>query len=199
MPPSTVARRSKGVDRESAVIAAAVELIAEQGLANLRMSDVAQRAGMTVGHVTYYFPSKNALLIRAIRHSEMQFHRDVERRLSRRADPWSRLRSLIEAASANGPHDPGWVLWFEVWSMAVNDAEVGAVQRELAAWWTNTLADTIRYGVERDVFHPDDKDHAVAVLSALTNGVSVQLSLGDEGLTAKRAVQLVMDTAARLL
>ena len=34
--------------------------------------------------------------------------------------------------------------------------------------------------VERDVFHPDDEAQAVAVLSALTNGVSVQLSLGDE-------------------
>jgi AcrR family transcriptional regulator len=199
VPTSAVARRSKGADRESAVIAAAVELIAEEGLANLRVSDVAKRAGMTVGHVTYYFPSKNALLIRAIRHSEMEFHRDVERRLARRADPWSRLRSLIEAASANGPNDPGWVLWFEVWSMAVNDPEVSAVQQELAAWWSDTLADTVRYGVERDVFHPVDEAQMVAVLSALTNGLSVQLSLGDERLTAKRAVQLVMDTAARLL
>ena len=181
------------------MIAAAVELIAEQGLANLRVSDVAERAGMTVGHVTYYFPSKNALLIRAIRHSEMEFHQDVERRLARRADPRSRLRSLIEAACANGPNDPGWVLWFEVWSMAVNDPEVRAVQQELAAWWTNKLAETIKYGVERDVFHPTDEAQAVAVLSALTNGVSVQLSLGDERLTSKRAVQLVMDTAARLL
>lgn len=181
------------------MIAAAVELIAEQGLANLRVSDVAKRAGMTVGHVTYYFPSKNVLLIRAIRQSELEFHQDVERRLARRADPWSRLRSLVEAASANGPNDPGWVLWFEVWSMAVNDPEVRAVQRELAAWWTSTLADAIRYGVEEGAFHPDDEGHAVAVLSALTNGVSVQLSLGDESLTAKRAVQLVMETAARLL
>ena len=199
MTTSAVARRSKGADREAAVIAAAVELIAEQGLANLRVSDVAERAGMSVGHVTYYFPSKNALLIRAIRHSERAFHQDVERRLARRTDPWSRLRALIEAASANGPHDPGWVLWFEVWSMAVNDSEVSDVQRELAAWWASMLAATVRYGVERDVFHPDDEAQAVTVLSALTNGVSVQLALGDESLTAKRAVQLVMDTAATLL
>lgn len=181
------------------MVAAAAEVIAEQGLAKLRVSDVAERAGMTVGHVTYYFPSKNELLIRAIRYSELKFHEDIAARLARRVDPWKRLRALVEAAVAIGPYDPGWVLWFEVWSMAVTDPNVAAVQRELAGWWTGALAGVVEYGIERGSFSPESAEQAVAVISALTNGVSVQLTLGDEELTAKRAVDLVMETAERLL
>ena len=41
-------RRTKGVEREALVVRAAGQAIAERGLANVRMADVAERAGMTV-------------------------------------------------------------------------------------------------------------------------------------------------------
>ena len=193
------ARRSKGTEREALVVAAAAEVIAEQGLVDLRIRDVADRAGMTVGHVTYYFPSKNELLIRAIRHSELSFHQAVEQRLARLRDPWSRLRALIDAASASGPGDPGWVLWFQVWSIAASDPDVAVVQRELAGWWRSKLAEVVDYGVERGAFGAADAKRAVAVISALTDGLSVQLALGDGTLTRAAVRRLVMATASDLL
>ena len=114
-------RRTKGAERELSVVTAAAELIAEEGLAQLRMADVAERAGMSVGHVTYYFPSKAELLVRAIQLSEEKFQQQVRRALQARDDPWDRLTALVELAGASGPKDPGWLLWFEVWANAAVD------------------------------------------------------------------------------
>jgi AcrR family transcriptional regulator len=44
-------RREKGKSREALVVGAAARAIAELGLENVRLTDVAERAGMTAGHV----------------------------------------------------------------------------------------------------------------------------------------------------
>jgi AcrR family transcriptional regulator len=196
---ATTRRRAKGAEREGAVVEAAAELIAEQGLANLRVADIADRAGMSVGHVTYYFPSKSELLMRAIRVSEDRFHAEVDERLGQESDPWQRLATLVELATSDGPGDPGWVLWFDVWAHSGSDAGVARTQRELDQWWRGRLADVVGYGVERGAFRDEDRARAVATLSALTDGLAVQVTLGGAGLTAASARTLVMDTAVDLL
>ena len=192
-------RRTKGAERELSVVTAAAELISEQGLAQLRMADVAERAGMSVGHVTYYFPSKTELLIRAIRQSEEQFQSDVVAALQRHRDPWSRFVTLIELAAAEGPRDPGWLLWFEVWANAAVDENVAEVQAQFDGWWRLQMAEVIAYGVDRETFRTDDPEQVVAVLSALTDGLSVQLALGDGSTTRDDLLDAVLSLARDLL
>ena len=192
-------RRSKGAERELAVVTAAAELIGEQGLASLRMADVAERAGMSVGHVTYYFPSKTELLIRAISQSEEQFQSDVTAALARHNDPWSRLVTLVELAAAEGPRDPGWLLWFEVWANAAVDESVAEVQAQLGGWWRGQMADVIAYGIDRGAFSTSDPDRVGSVLSALTDGMSVQVALGDGSTTRDDLLDLVLSIARDLL
>lgn len=192
-------RRLKGAERELSVVTAAAELIAEQGLAQLRMADVAERAGMSVGHVTYYFPSKTELLVRAIQQSEEQFQSEVRKALERRGDAWVRLTALIELAAASGPNDPGWLLWFEVWANAATDPELAEVQRQLDGWWRQQMADVIAYGTERGDFAPKDSARAASILSALTDGLSVQLALGSDAVTRPGLIDIVTSVAHDLL
>ena len=42
---------------------AAVAVIAEQGLQNLSLSEIETKAGMSRGQLTYYFPTKEAILL----------------------------------------------------------------------------------------------------------------------------------------
>ncbi len=176
-------------------MAAASELIGERGLAQLRMSDVAERAGMSVGHLTYYFPSKTQLLIRAISQSEERFHCDVTAALARQDDPWTRLVTLIELAGAEGPRDRGWLLWFEVWANAAVDGSVAEVQAELDGWWRHQMAEVIAYGIEQGAFHSGDPARVAAVLSALTDGMSVQVALGDGSTTRDDLLDIVLGSA----
>jgi AcrR family transcriptional regulator len=57
----------RGVDvgklRREQVVDAAVAIIAEQGLQELSLSAIEERAGMSRGQLTYYFPTKEAILL----------------------------------------------------------------------------------------------------------------------------------------
>jgi AcrR family transcriptional regulator len=197
--PATTKRRARGTEREETVVLAAADLIAERGLANLRVSDVAERAGMSVGHVTYYFPSKTELLMKAIRRSEELFQTEVQAQLVRYDSAWERLRALVESGAAAGHGDPGWLLWFEVWASAGTDVDVAALQRDLDGLWRAMLAEVVDYGVTRGEFASPDPARAVDLLSALTDGLSVQLALGGTDLTRARLLELVLGLAAELL
>src|SRR4051794_1551953 len=49
--------------RRGQIVDAAVAVIAEQGLQNLSLSGIEQRAGMSRGQLTYYFKTKEAILL----------------------------------------------------------------------------------------------------------------------------------------
>jgi AcrR family transcriptional regulator len=49
--------------RREQIIAAAVEIIATRGLHNLSLSKIENRAGMKRGQLTYYFPTKEDILL----------------------------------------------------------------------------------------------------------------------------------------
>jgi AcrR family transcriptional regulator len=154
---------------------------------------------MSIGHVTYYFATKRELLIRAITLSEQTFQQEVGAELERHDDPWQRVRTLIELASASGPRDRGWLLWFEVWANAAVDDEVALTQRRLDGWWRETLAAVVADGTARGVFEPPDTERATWAISGLTDGLSVQLALGAPSLTRKKLISTVLEVAAGVL
>jgi AcrR family transcriptional regulator len=194
---TTTARRGKGREREELLVDAAAALIAEKGLAHVRVSDIAERAGMTPGHVTYYFPSKTELLVRAIESSEDRLLDDLAAALGRVRDPWRRLDRLLELSASEGPRDPGWVLWLQVWQEATLDDVARDAQQRLDARWRGILADVLRYGAERGVLEVEDPDAAALVLSSAVDGLSIQVTLG--GLDRADMVRLLRQTARRLL
>lgn len=188
-------RQAKGEARERLVIAAAAQLIAERGLANVRIVDIAERAAMSTGHVSYYFPSKSELLMRAIRQSEETFTDLLVDQITTIRDPWARLTRLIELSAATGVADPGWVLWFEVWSNAATDADVARVHDELDRRAKAILLEVIAYGRDQGAFQTDDPARVALVLAALIDGLSIQLTLGSGGLTRKHLLEVTLTAA----
>lgn len=59
------ARWSKGRERVTAILTAARELLIEEGVASFFLRNVAARAGLQLGHLQYYFRTKE-LLVRAL-------------------------------------------------------------------------------------------------------------------------------------
>lgn len=191
--------RSKGLARRELVVSAASQAIAELGFANVRVSDIAERAGMTSGHVTYYFPSKTELLMHAIRQSEASLVEQAEVELAGIDDPWERLIRLIELSASNGRGDAGWILWFHVWADAASDDAAAAVHNELDGRWRQILADVLAFGRERGAFRFDDLEIAAQLISATIDGLSVQLTVGARGLDRERTLELCLLACAALL
>jgi AcrR family transcriptional regulator len=58
-----IARIDVAAVRREQIIEAAVAVITEQGLQNLSLSEIEKKAGMSRGQLTYYFPTKEAILL----------------------------------------------------------------------------------------------------------------------------------------
>jgi AcrR family transcriptional regulator len=57
-----------GPARRAQIVEAAVAVIAEQGIQNLSLSAIEKKAGMARGHLTYYFPAKEKILLAVFDH-----------------------------------------------------------------------------------------------------------------------------------
>src|SRR5208337_1618921 len=60
-------RDRQKLERERRIVKAAARLFARKGYAEVAMEDVAARAGLAVGTIYNYFPSKSALLLAIVR------------------------------------------------------------------------------------------------------------------------------------
>ena len=67
------ARRLDDVRRPQ-ILATTVELIGEQGLWDVRLADVAKRAGISATSVVYYFGTKDQLFAQAIPEADEAFY-----------------------------------------------------------------------------------------------------------------------------
>src|SRR5690606_27509036 len=75
---------------------AALELIAEQGVAAVAVEPLARRLGVTKGSFYWHFPSREALLQAALERWETVEQQAVFGTLERVPDPRERLRSLFQ-------------------------------------------------------------------------------------------------------
>src|SRR3954449_5733254 len=89
-------RETRQEIRREAILEAALAVVAERGLAETRMSDISERASMSSGHVLYYFKTKEALLMEALRFVEDRFHDAADADLAELPAGPARLRRLLE-------------------------------------------------------------------------------------------------------
>ncbi|WP_295012545.1 TetR/AcrR family transcriptional regulator [uncultured Microbacterium sp.] len=194
-----MSRHAKGREREEIVLKAAAEAIAELGYANVRVSDIAERAQMTTGHVTYYFPSKNDLLLLAIQRSEEELVQQSREELAGIEDPMERLRHLIGLAAASGFQDDGWLLWLQAWANGLSDPTVSQKHRQLDQRWFEMLTEVVAYGRDLGVFHVARVEDVCETIAAMIDGLSIQVAVGAGRVDRPRMLQLLETGAAALL
>jgi AcrR family transcriptional regulator len=71
-----------------------MEVIAEMGPERVRVQDVAQRAGMSPGHVMYYFGNWDRILVDALLLSEADLAVKRDRRVASAGGPEDALRRI---------------------------------------------------------------------------------------------------------
>jgi AcrR family transcriptional regulator len=102
--------------RRTQMLEAAMETIAERGLCDTRIADVADRAGLSPALVVYYFGSKESLLTEALAYAEDIFYIEAFRELTGIERASERLVRLIELACppvVQREADEYWTLWVE--------------------------------------------------------------------------------------
>ena len=190
--------------RRLQALEAAREVIAERGLCDTRIADVAQRARLSPALLVYYFKSKDNLLTEALAFAEDRFYLETFHQLASVEGAKDRLVRLIELAC---PHTVGggdlngdWRLWLELWSRALRDPEAARKREALDRRWRTTIADIVRTGQRRGEFagDPDPDDFALR-FAALIDGLALQVVLHDPEVADNTMCRVCIDMARREL
>jgi AcrR family transcriptional regulator len=178
-PPSR--RRNIAPPRES-VLAAAMATIAEHGLDGLTMAGLGREVGMSSGHLLYYFRTKDELLLRTLEWSEHRLGTERDTLLARPAPAAERLRAFVGLYVPDGPRDPHWTLWLEVWNRSQSAGEdARARQAAIEGAWHRDLVALLVEGAGRGEFRAVDPDGYATRLRALLDGFSVHVAVGLPG------------------
>ncbi|AOT61211.1 transcriptional regulator BetI [Streptomyces rubrolavendulae] len=198
--PRPARRRNTAPPRED-VLAAAMATIAERGLDGLTMAGLGRDVGMSSGHLLYYFRTKDELLLRTLEWSEGRLGAERGALLSRHDLPVAgRLAAYVELYVPDGPRDPHWTLWLEVWNRsqyAGDDARDR--QAAIEGAWHRDLVALIAEGVSRGELRPVDPDRYAARLRALLDGFSVHVAVGLPGTGRAQVLAQVREHLAETL
>ncbi|MYS82305.1 TetR family transcriptional regulator C-terminal domain-containing protein [Embleya scabrispora] len=183
-------RRKRLEQPREVVLQAAMDAIAEHGLAQLTMAGLGKRIGISGGHVAYYFGSKEQLLVETLRWSESGFAERRRALLTAVDVPLAeRLAGYIDLYLPDERADSRWTLWLEVWTRSLADPEVLAASAEIEGPWMADLRAMIGP-------HPDP-DGYVLRLHALLDGLATRIVIGAPGPSRAEMLRQATEFAVR--
>lgn len=191
-------------DRHQEILDAAARVITGRGLAETRISDIAEQAGVSPGLILYYFESKDRLLSEALTFANDQFYLRTSREIRRLPSAVDQLRRLVDLSVPGYLPEYGrldeWALWIEVWVRALRDADMAKDREVLDERWRSQLADIIRAGKDSGEFtsEVDTEDLAIR-LAGLIDGLAIQVVMNDSKITTTKMHSTVMEVASHLL
>jgi AcrR family transcriptional regulator len=192
-----VPRRKVEVRREE-ILAAAVGEIAQRGVAATRAADVAQALGVSTALIFYHFETKDRLLAEAFAYAAQQ---DLDRLGKVLASGGTARTRLVAALRLYRPAGPasGWILWVDGWAAALRSAPLRRVSKRLDLQWKDALAGLIAEGVASGEFTCPDPHGAAWRITALLDGLSVQVTVHRGALTRRHVAAWAREQAAREL
>ena len=176
------------------ILEAACDLIAAEGIDEVRIARVAQRAGASTALVHHYFSTREELLEQALIHSfeEAGDERFRESPDSEETATDALARGLAESLPFPGSQEREWVLWVELWLRAVREPALRPVAARLYGRYRDWVAGLIRAGVESGEFRDDADPEALADLAmALLDGTGVRALIQDPAMEVESARALV--------
>ncbi|MDR7300138.1 TetR family transcriptional regulator C-terminal domain-containing protein [Haloactinomyces albus] len=184
--------------RYQQILDAAWHLIAERGYHSVRIADVAKACGTSAATIHYYFPGRNDLLTETLRYSVRQaFDRQVAE-LHTVDDAHERLLRLIELQLPT----PGllrleWSIWMQVWNESALRPELRVLHTDSYNRWHDTIARTIREGQQQGVFTGADPEELAMTLTALIDGLGIQILTDRPGRSVDGMRQVLRDFVDR--
>lgn len=185
--------------RREDMIRAALDVIAERGYPDTRIADVAERAGASPALVIYYFATKDNLLTEAMRLAEDYWYDLGAARMVAIDSASGRLEWIVASTclpQVDEDLPEPWALWLDLWAQAVRHPEVARMRADFDARWRATIAKVVSEGEASGEFSPVDPMDFAITLSALLDGLAVQIALEDPVVSPETAFACAMTFAA---
>jgi AcrR family transcriptional regulator len=198
-----------GIRREQ-IVEAAVAVIAEQGLHNLSLSEIEKRAGMSRGQLTYYFPTKEEILLSVFDRLLQLMYQRLGRPGEKPGNPavkcpgaegewqvgaWEATRHLFEALLLRPPLSPEFhALQYTFLSQIGYREDFRRRLADLYEGWRSRMAQGLADDLARGHTKRAVPPRAMAsLIQALLHGLSMQAAADPGAYDRTEVVKLCLD------
>ncbi|MET9518906.1 TetR/AcrR family transcriptional regulator [Streptomyces sp. NPDC002994] len=185
-------------ERREEMLRAAVEQIEARGVSAVRIADVASALSVSNALVLYHFSTKEKLVAAAFAYAAEGDLAQLRKLLGRRTSAVRRLRAAVRWYAPTG-QAKGWKLWIEGWAASLREPALREVARDLDQRWKAALAEVIAEGAEAGEFRCEDPVSAAWRLTALLDGLAVQMTSYAGSLSRSAMLEWTDDALAREL
>lgn len=185
-------RRADAEDlRRRQLIEATIEAIAVLGFNATTIAEIAQRAAVSTGLVSFYFGDKDGLLEATLRHLARELSRNAARRLRAAGTPRERIQAIIEANLGDVQFERRIAtVWLAFWGQVPHSPRFARVQRA----YQRRLATNIAHAL-RPVAAREEALGMAESIAAMIDGVWLRATLSGtlDGRAARATARAYVD------
>lgn len=184
-------------DPRTRVLDAAWRLIAERGYHAVRIADIAKACATSSAAVHYYFPTKADVLEAALSHCMNAAFARQTAELRTLDDARDRMLRLIEMQLPVGQVRDEWSVWLQFWAESSVRPGLRAAHNAFYGRWREAVVRIIERGRRQGSVRDIDAPLAALQLTALTDGLGIQVLTEAPGVTAETMRAALLDFVNR--
>jgi AcrR family transcriptional regulator len=132
----------KGEHRKQAILDAALNILIDNGYHNFSLRRVASRAGISVGNLQYYFPSKQSLITALLDDIITPYLQEFEG-MRAGADPDEQFEKILRLVFTDLQDQRTTIVFPELWSLANHEAGVSGQLDHMYERYRSVMAEII--------------------------------------------------------
>ncbi|WP_310705056.1 transcriptional regulator BetI [Halomonas sp.] len=186
--------------RKRTIVEATLKCVTRYGHAGTTMTRVAREAGSSIGLVSHYFQSKEALMLAAYQELTEQLRRESDQRnAALECTARERLRLMIcSAFKVEIFNQQVLSSWVGFWSAAVAAPKLARLNRKLYEEYRQEMQSIVEaIAIEED--RAINAKRVARILTALVDGYWLEWALDPEAFKVEEALQDSLGIAERLL
>ena len=187
-------------DQRDRILAVTTDLVADHGYEPVRLRDIADAAGVSIGLLQHYFDSREKLLGAAFgRHcTETLAALAAARRDT--TDEWDRIRAIVRSLARQPDPIRSARTWVEFVTAAARHPALRPGLTEVYTAWRRMLRQAITEGRRTGRFTPVvSVADAADLLMTSIDGCLLALASGTDVITAERFEKLFVEAAGSVL
>jgi AcrR family transcriptional regulator len=170
--------------------------ISLHGYDGVRLRDIAGDAGVSIGLLQHYFPTREDLLSEAFEHHCDELTARWTSMSNHDADPWELFVELVERIALNPKIEERATIWIELAAAAARHETLRPPLERTYRAWRGLITEIVEEGIARGTFSPPLPVPAVAdVLLAAIDGALVALAGRAGAMTGEKLKSLVLAVA----
>lgn len=169
-----------GAAQRRELVLTAFHLIAEKGFEGLRTRAVAERMGVNIATLHYYFASKEDLIRAVVDYMHERFSTMHDPQSIHNPDhPLEEMRDDLADVSYKWATEPElYLVMVELFLRAQRDPRIHSIMDELEAHWHEYICGYMAQGIARGVFRADlDPDLAATGLRIFIKGAILEIMM----------------------